>query len=241
MYRHKLRLVSYIIHNEKLSNSPLLIARARLQVLLGSVNTSIKLNSFTPMSLVYAMRNVASPVFTRSHSKSVKFIQANISLWFTHNGCYPRRRWDEELCTESMPDASMELRHWDHLYYCPRHLFTGATSGIVQPVPNPRICFILMQSVCCRCAFIQFPLDREMYHSWSAVTSCCHFPSRVKAGVHQNCGGHTKLLLPLRANQQRRAGSSLSQDGPSTSGAKRRVTPILGDLCLQKAQHCSRM
>lgn len=32
------------------------------------------------------------------------------------------------------------------------------------------------------------------------------FPSRDKAGVHQNCGGHTKLLLPLRANQQRRAG-----------------------------------
>lgn len=111
VYRHKLRLVSYIIHNEKLSNFPLLIARARLQVLLGSVNTSIKLNSFTLMSLVYDMRNVASPVFTRSHSKSVKFIQANISLWFTHNGCFPRRRWDEELCTESMPDASMELRH----------------------------------------------------------------------------------------------------------------------------------
>lgn len=110
MYRHKLRLVSYIIHNEKLSNSPLLIARARLQVLLGSVNTSIKLNSFTPMSLVYDMRNVASPVFTRSHSKSVKFIQANISLWFTHNGCYPRRRWDEELCTESMPDGITSLR-----------------------------------------------------------------------------------------------------------------------------------
>lgn len=66
--------------------------------------------------------------------------------------------------------------------------------------------FILMQSVCCRCAFIQFPFDREMYHSCSAVTSCCQFPSHDKAGVHQNCGGHTKLLLPLRANQQRRAG-----------------------------------
>lgn len=135
-------------------------------------------------SEVFLVRNEERciTVFTRSHSKSVKFIQANISLWFTHNGCFPLRihgiRWDEELCTESMPDASMELRHWDHLYYCPRHLFTGATSGSVCNRFQILVFFfffILMQSVCCRCAFIQFPLDREMYHSCSAVTSCCHF------------------------------------------------------------------
>lgn len=81
MYRHKLRLVSYIIHNEKLSNSPLLIARARLQVLLGSVIEYFNQTKFVHSNV--SRLRYEERCITRFHTITLQIGKVHSSQHFT--------------------------------------------------------------------------------------------------------------------------------------------------------------